>query len=164
MAPRAHADQVILHFYNEGQWPTVGLSSMVGLTSVSVMIGYDCSVHMCKSLTSYRSSCLVFSNQVTNDSGGNQRRLHRASEIDHVGNHSELHPRLHNGRHIDLHARQHRQHFRDSHTRAIHSSLLQRHKKLCCHQLHGHCCHHPAHIVLYQRSSHCIKTIVEFCS
>lgn len=48
MAPRAKADVVLLEFTNNGGWPTVGLSSMVGLLApMAVLVGYDCSVHMC---------------------------------------------------------------------------------------------------------------------
>ncbi len=48
MAPRAHPS-VLLEFTNNGGWSTTGLSAMVGLTApMSVLIGYDCSVHMCK--------------------------------------------------------------------------------------------------------------------
>ncbi|KAK5156851.1 hypothetical protein LTS14_004368 [Recurvomyces mirabilis] len=47
MAPRATAKDAILTFSNNGGWPSTGLSAMIGLTSpLSVMIGYDCSVHM----------------------------------------------------------------------------------------------------------------------
>ncbi|KAK5134388.1 hypothetical protein LTR08_006568 [Meristemomyces frigidus] len=47
MAPRRTAHEAILVFSNNGGWSSNGLSAMIGLTSsVSVMIGYDCSVHM----------------------------------------------------------------------------------------------------------------------
>ncbi|RMD43711.1 hypothetical protein DV735_g1452, partial [Chaetothyriales sp. CBS 134920] len=47
MAPRAPADVALLHFINDGGWPTTGLSAMVGLLApIAVLIGYDCSVHM----------------------------------------------------------------------------------------------------------------------
>ena len=37
-------------FSNNGGWPTTGLSCMVGLTApVTILIGNDCSAHMCKS-------------------------------------------------------------------------------------------------------------------
>jgi len=46
MAPRAHPN-VLLEFSNNGGWSSTGLSAMIGLTSpMSVLIGYDCSVHM----------------------------------------------------------------------------------------------------------------------
>lgn len=50
MAPRAHP-HVLLQFSNFGGWSSTGLSAMIGLTSpLSVLIGYDCSVHMCKTI------------------------------------------------------------------------------------------------------------------
>jgi len=50
MAPRAHP-HVLVEFTNFGGWSSLGLSAMIGLTTpMSVLIGYDCSVHMCKLL------------------------------------------------------------------------------------------------------------------
>lgn len=50
MAPRASASDALLTFSNNGGWPTTGLSAMVGLLApMAVLVGYDCSVHMCKS-------------------------------------------------------------------------------------------------------------------
>ncbi|RMZ84563.1 hypothetical protein DV737_g1207, partial [Chaetothyriales sp. CBS 132003] len=47
MAPRGDPHTVLLDFANEGGWSSKGLSAMIGLTSpMSVLIGYDCSVHM----------------------------------------------------------------------------------------------------------------------
>lgn len=47
LAPRAPAHETLLVFQNNGGWPSVGLSSMIGLTTpLSVIVGYDCSVHM----------------------------------------------------------------------------------------------------------------------
>ena len=49
MAPRADARTAIFEFTNFGGWSSTGLSAMIGLTTpLSVQIGYDCSVHMCK--------------------------------------------------------------------------------------------------------------------
>lgn len=51
MAPRGRAEVVLLEFSNFGGWPTTGLSAMIGLLApMAVLVGYDCSVHMCKSL------------------------------------------------------------------------------------------------------------------
>jgi choline transport protein len=53
MAPRATAQAALLNFTNFGGWSSTGLSAMVGLTTpLSVLIGYDCSVHMCKQKSS----------------------------------------------------------------------------------------------------------------
>lgn len=49
--PRASPREALLEFTNNGGWPSVGLSSMIGLTApMSVLIGFDCAVHMCKYL------------------------------------------------------------------------------------------------------------------
>jgi choline transport protein len=68
MAPRADAHTALLDFQNNGGWPTVGLSSMVGLLApMAVLVGYDCSVHMCKS-----AKCCVIDLELT---------MHVAEEI-----------------------------------------------------------------------------------
>jgi choline transport protein len=57
MAPRANAHDALLVFTNFGGWSSNGLSAMIGLTTpLSVLIGYDCSVHMCK----WKSPLLFF--------------------------------------------------------------------------------------------------------
>lgn len=51
LAPRAHAKDVLLTFSNNGGWPSLGLSAMIGLTTpITALIGYDCSVHMSEEL------------------------------------------------------------------------------------------------------------------
>lgn len=48
MGPRADPKVVLLQFTNNGGWPTVGLSAMIGLLApMAILVGYDCSVHMC---------------------------------------------------------------------------------------------------------------------
>jgi len=51
MAPSRNSGQVaLLDFYNGGNWPTVGLATMIGLlTPLGSMLGFDCAVHMGKS-------------------------------------------------------------------------------------------------------------------
>ena len=47
MAPLGNAHDALLVFTNNGGWSSDGLSAMIGLTTpLSVLIGYDCSVHM----------------------------------------------------------------------------------------------------------------------
>ncbi|KAG7004718.1 hypothetical protein G7Y79_00024g056680 [Physcia stellaris] len=47
LSPRNDARTALLHFDNGGNWPTMGVAFMVGLlTSLSSMLGFDCSVHM----------------------------------------------------------------------------------------------------------------------
>jgi choline transport protein len=60
MAPRTSPEIALLQFTNNGGWSTTGLAAMVGLNGpLSVLIGYDCSVHMCKSNTPHSSLVLV---------------------------------------------------------------------------------------------------------
>jgi choline transport protein len=57
MAPRAPAKVALLDFVDNGGWSSTGLSAMIGLvTPLNVLIGYDCSVHMCKCTVSRRVS------------------------------------------------------------------------------------------------------------
>jgi choline transport protein len=66
MAPRAKPYAALLEFSNNGGWPSTGLSAMIGLTTpLSVLIGYDCSVHMCKRNQHLSNpSCRTFSSDV----------------------------------------------------------------------------------------------------
>lgn len=49
LAPRQTARAALLEFSNNGGWPTTGISAMIGLTTpLTALIGYDCSVHMCR--------------------------------------------------------------------------------------------------------------------
>lgn len=51
LAPRNNPRAVFTQFYNGGGWNSHVTSTMVGLsTTITSMIGYDCSVHMCESL------------------------------------------------------------------------------------------------------------------
>ena len=47
LGPRAPAHETLLVFQDNGGWGSLGLSAMIGLTTpLSVVVGYDCSVHM----------------------------------------------------------------------------------------------------------------------
>ena len=48
MAPSKNSGHTaLLDFYNGGNWPTVGLATMIGLlTPLGTMLGFDCAVHM----------------------------------------------------------------------------------------------------------------------
>jgi amino acid transporter len=49
LAPRNSAKAVFTEFNNAGGWNSDGTATLVGLsTTITSMIGYDCSVHMCK--------------------------------------------------------------------------------------------------------------------
>ena len=50
LAPRNSARVALTQFSNGGNWPTMGTAYMIGLlTALSSMMGFDCSVHMCRS-------------------------------------------------------------------------------------------------------------------
>jgi choline transport protein len=49
MAPRRSTDDALFNFVNAGGWSSTGLSAMIGLLApMSVLVGYDCAVHMGK--------------------------------------------------------------------------------------------------------------------
>ncbi|KAF2772311.1 amino acid transporter-like protein [Teratosphaeria nubilosa] len=51
LAPRAHPEDVLFTFSNNGGWPTTSIAAMIGLsTPITALIGYDCSVHMSEEL------------------------------------------------------------------------------------------------------------------
>ena len=63
-APRGNAHDTLLVFTDNGGWPSTGLSSMIGMSSiVGTLVGYDCSVHMCK-LHRY-SSIVIYMTKAT---------------------------------------------------------------------------------------------------
>lgn len=50
LAPRTPTRIALLDYTNIGGWDTQGLAAVIGMvTPLNVLIGYDCSVHMCKS-------------------------------------------------------------------------------------------------------------------
>ena len=55
MAPRAPAHTALLDNQNLGGWDSMGLAALIGMvTPLNVLIGYDCSVHMCKWYTQHQ--------------------------------------------------------------------------------------------------------------
>ncbi|THY96135.1 amino acid transporter-like protein [Aureobasidium pullulans] len=52
MGPRRNSYDTLLNFTNNGGWPSTSLSAMIGMSAspLSVLIGFDCSVHMGESL------------------------------------------------------------------------------------------------------------------
>lgn len=60
MGPKGQSEVVLLEFADNGGWNNTGLSSMIGLLSpMAVLIGYDCSVHMCKCVIPVQQSTLT---------------------------------------------------------------------------------------------------------
>lgn len=50
MGPRTPARTALLDYQNLGGWDSMGLAALIGMvTPLNVLIGYDCSVHMCRS-------------------------------------------------------------------------------------------------------------------
>jgi choline transport protein len=56
-APHPEPKVVLLEFTNNVGWSSLGISVMVGLTTpAGVLVGYDCSVHMCELYSSPATS------------------------------------------------------------------------------------------------------------
>lgn len=59
MAPRGNVHDTLLKFTTTAGWSDVSLASLIGMVSIiAVLVGYDCTVHMCKRETptwSYRT-------------------------------------------------------------------------------------------------------------
>jgi choline transport protein len=74
MGPRTPARAALLDYQNLGGWDSMGLAALIGMvTPLNVLIGYDCSVHMCKFCTVFRSlTILVLIHR--NRSRGNRRQ------------------------------------------------------------------------------------------
>ena len=50
MAPRGNVHETLFKFTQTAKWPNVGLASLIGMVNpIGILVGYDCSVHMCKS-------------------------------------------------------------------------------------------------------------------
>ncbi|KAI9706796.1 MAG: hypothetical protein M1820_004767 [Bogoriella megaspora] len=72
-APRGNAREALLEFTNLGGWPTTGLASMIGLVpQVGLLIGFDCSVHMCEfgTLSHRLDWCSQLADKTSYDSRG----------------------------------------------------------------------------------------------
>lgn len=52
LGPRRSAKQVFTEFNNGGDWNSSATATLVGFsTTITALIGYDCAVHMCTSLS-----------------------------------------------------------------------------------------------------------------
>lgn len=50
LAPRGTVHDTLFRFTTTGGWNNVGLASLIGMVNpIGIIIGYDCSVHMCTS-------------------------------------------------------------------------------------------------------------------
>jgi hypothetical protein len=91
MAPRASGDIVLLEFTNSGSWSSTGLSAMIGLIApMAVLVGYDCSVHMCKSQSHTQTNTYLTSFY----SRRNQRCFRHPPARDHGIRPPQCHPRV----------------------------------------------------------------------
>jgi amino acid transporter len=62
LAPRRSAKQVFTEFNNVGAWNSAGTATLVGFsTTITALIGYDCAVHMCTSLSEIETSLILSS-------------------------------------------------------------------------------------------------------
>ena len=60
LAPRGTAKDVLLTFTDNGNWGNTGLASMIGVvTPIGLLIGYDCSVHLCKFISTAQAMNIV---------------------------------------------------------------------------------------------------------
>lgn len=102
LAPRNDAKTALLHFNNGGEWPTMGIAFMVGLlTSLTSMLGFDCSVHMCKHLHFLPDKPEILT---CPNSRRNQECLGDTSTSPTVWCRSQRHTRLHHGLDALLHS------------------------------------------------------------
>ena len=77
LAPRNNAKAVFTEFNNGGGWNSDGTATLVGFsTTITSMIGYDCSVHMC---TYSPSVGIIMKQRLNLDSRGNQGCLQNTS-------------------------------------------------------------------------------------
>lgn len=61
LAPRNNAHAVFTTFNNAGGWENSGTATLVGLsTTITSMLGYDCSVHMCESIAFRTARCPLY--------------------------------------------------------------------------------------------------------
>lgn len=99
LAPRNNVRAVFTHFNNGGGWDNSGTATLVGLsTTITSMLGYDCSVHMCKSVLIYRQ-CM----QLTPCSRRNQRCVGDTSQGHDGLCSSQWRTRVHHVGHIMFH-------------------------------------------------------------
>lgn len=126
MGSRAPAETALLTYVNQGGWDSMGLAALIGMvTPLNVLIGYDCSVHMCKSITSntYRR---FRSAPNKPSSRGNLGLQPRSSTRDHVERRAERSPRPSSDHHPSLHFRRPRARPLDAHRRTFHPNILRR--------------------------------------
>jgi hypothetical protein len=126
LAPRDNAHAVFTTFNNGGGWNNAGTATLVGLsTTITSMLGYDCSVHMCKKEPYERPQTwyivLIFKSR------RNQRRIRDTPKGNDVLCRRQWCARIHHASHIVLHTRRGRQNPRYTDGIPIHPDILQHH-------------------------------------
>jgi hypothetical protein len=49
LLPKSKGGSPLVEFYNPGGWQSDGIATMVGsVAAITALIGFDCSIHMCK--------------------------------------------------------------------------------------------------------------------
>jgi hypothetical protein len=57
LSPKRHGGSPLVEFYNPNGWASNGLATLVGVSSpLTAVIGFDCSVHMCMSISKLLAS------------------------------------------------------------------------------------------------------------
>lgn len=101
-APRGNAHDTLLLFTDNGGWGNKGLAAMIGSTSiVGLLVGYDCSVHMCKLLPPIQGGASSLTKPV-HESRRSARRIENYPPSYTLVRRTERTHVLHNGRHIYL--------------------------------------------------------------
>lgn len=100
MAPRGNAHDTLLVFTDNGGWANTGLSTMIGLSSiVGLLIGYDCSVHMCKQFIQFTEAT---TDKIVRKSRRSAGRIEHYSQGHHVVRRTERAHVLRDGCHVYL--------------------------------------------------------------
>lgn len=126
LAPRNNAKAVFTTFNNGGGWDSSGTATLVGLsTTITSMLGYDCSVHMCKKELYERPyNCHIV---LTFRSRRNQRCIRDTPKGNDDLCCRQRRVGIHHVSHTMLHTRRGRQCPRHSDEIPVYSDLLQHH-------------------------------------
>lgn len=100
MAPRGNVHDTLLKFTTTAGWSDVSLASLIGMVSIiAVLVGYDCTVHMCK----WQMFLIHFSHVDSKIySRRSARRLDRTSKSPDMVNRTKRHHGCDHGGHLHL--------------------------------------------------------------
>ena len=174
MAPRAPASVALLHFTNNGNWSTTGLSASIGsFTTLNVLIVSG----TIENLSACESDLLTCADRVMTPpfiwvrrdgvpqawpvqltavySGRGQERFARLAASHHVVDRAECLPRTGDDHHLSFYRWRCGGSPLFKNRRTLHSDLPQRNTKpRLCDDYDLSCCGHPVRVLL-QRSSYC---------